>query len=95
MSLSPRELRQLKAAAQHLDPVVFVGKQGVTPAVLQSVEHALAKQALIKVRFVAGKSHRHELAATVAERTGSHLVTVVGHVAVLYRPRPRDPLQSQ
>ncbi|MCS7048010.1 MAG: YhbY family RNA-binding protein [Verrucomicrobiae bacterium] len=85
MSLSRAELRQLKAAAQHLEPVVFVGKQGLSAAVVRSVDDALAARGLIKVRFVAGKAQRHEWAQELAQRTGSHLVTVVGHVAVLYR----------
>ena len=34
------------------------------------------------------KDQRHEVAEQLAQKTGSHLVTVIGHVVVLYRPKP-------
>jgi RNA-binding protein YhbY len=37
-ALTNREIRKLKAATQHLEPVARVGKGGLTEAVLQSVE---------------------------------------------------------
>lgn len=88
MELSHAEIRQLKAAAQHLEPVVSLGKQGLTADWLQSVDAALASRELIKLKFVAFKTERRALAAEIAARTGSELITVVGHVAVLYRPKP-------
>ena len=86
--LTSAEIRQHKAAAQHLEPVVFLGKNGITPEFLQSVNQALASRELIKLRFAAFKDERHELAEQIAAKTSSNLVTVVGHVAVLYRKRP-------
>ncbi len=88
MELSNKEISKLKAAAQHLEPVAFLGKQGVTAEFLLSVETALASRELIKLKFVAFKDERRELAAQIAEKTGSTVIMIVGHVAVLYRPKP-------
>jgi RNA-binding protein len=81
-------IRELKGRAQRLDPVLHFGKAGLSYAFIRSVDDALAAHALIKIRFVEGKADRKALAAAIAEKTASHLVTVVGHVAVFYRPLP-------
>jgi len=80
--------RELKAAAQRLDATVFLGKLGCTPAFLASVEVALQHRELIKVKFACFKDERETLAAEIASKTGSEVVTIVGHVAVLYRKKP-------
>jgi RNA-binding protein len=52
------------------------------------VDQTLRHRDLIKVKFEQFKEDRKELAALMAERSGSQLITLVGHVAVLYRPKP-------
>ena len=81
-------LRRLKSMGQLLDPVVHLGKGGLTEALLASVNLALADHELIKVKLDAHKEEKKTLAPELAARTGSHLVQRVGHVVVLYRPHP-------
>jgi RNA-binding protein len=85
--MTSSQRRQLQAAAQHLRPAVWVGRQGLTSAVLQSVVEALAERELVKVKFIHFREEREALAAELARRSGSDVVTVIGHVAVLFRPR--------
>jgi len=87
-TLTNPEIRKLKAEAQHLEPVVYVGKSGLTPAVLQSVEQALRARELIKIRFDHDRDERDMLAGKVAGSTGAALIMQVGKVAVYYRPKP-------
>ncbi len=82
------EIRKLKAAGQHLEPVVHVGKSGWTAAVLKSVEQALRSRELIKIRFDHDRDKRAVLAGKVGEATGAELIVQVGKVAVFYRPKP-------
>lgn len=89
-TLSSSQIRQLKSAAQKLEPVLKAGKNGLSPAFLESVHQALASRELIKIKFAELKDQKKELAPVLAEKTGSHLVTLVGNVAVLYRRNP-DP----
>ena len=42
----------------------------------------------VKVKFEEFKEQKKELAPQLAEKSGSHLVTRVGNVVVLYRPKP-------
>lgn len=83
--LSNPQIRKLKALAQHLEPVLHVGKGGVTDSFLKGTDEALETHELIKIKFAAFKEQKHELAALIAEKTSSFLVAQVGHVAVLYR----------
>lgn len=64
-----------------------MGRQGLSPQFLNSVDDALSLHQLIKVKFDDLKEQRKTLAPQLAEKTGSHLVTLVGNVVVLYRPK--------
>lgn len=88
--LTNRELRSLKARAQKLEPVIKVGRAGVTEGLVTSLDQALARHELVKVKFVEFKEEKDALAAGLAARTGSRLIWRVGHVAVLYRARTGD-----
>lgn len=76
----------LKRQAHALEPVVTVGKHANSEAVKQHLNQELDNHELIKVRFTDHKEHRHELAKELCETSGAELVTIIGHVAILYRP---------
>lgn len=88
--LTGTQRRQLKGIAHQLKPLVQVGKSGVTESLIGAVDRALADHELIKVRFREYKESRRELSESLAERTGSELVDVIGNVVILYRRSP-DP----
>ena len=86
-ALTNSEIRKLKAAAQRLKPILKVGKNGVTPQFIQSLDGAFGSHQLVKIRFDEFKDEKKVLARELAAKTGSHLITVLGNVAVLYRAR--------
>ena len=86
ITLSGAEKRSLKARAQTLDALVRVGQAGLSEPMVASMEDALARHELVKVRFVGLKDERRTLAPELAERTASLLVQTVGNVAVYFRP---------
>ena len=72
--------------------MVQIGNAGLTDAVVAEAARALHDHELIKVRFAgADREARDAGLESLAARTGSVLVTRIGHVAVLYRPRPDLP----
>lgn len=85
--LSNAEIRQHKATAQRLKSMLKMGRQGLSAGFLQSVDDALRHHGLVKVKFDEFKDQRKTLAPELAEKTGSHLITLVGNVAVLFRPK--------
>ena len=88
MSLNNRQIRELKAQAQRLKATLKVGKEGLSPPFLAALDHALKHHELVKVKFDEFKKQKKELAPQLAEKSGSLLITRVGNVVVLYRPRP-------
>jgi RNA-binding protein len=91
-NLSGKQRRYLRALGHPLDAVVTVGKDGLTEAVSEAVDVALATHELIKVRV--GKNavvDRKDTAAELATATGSEVAQILGNVILLYRADPDKP----
>ena len=87
--MTGKDRRYLRGLAHAMNPVVNVGKGGVSDAVVRQVDGALTDHELIKVKVRgAERAARYAMLAQLADATGSALVPRIGHVAVLYRPRP-------
>ncbi|MGA1016011.1 MAG: YhbY family RNA-binding protein [Limisphaerales bacterium] len=93
--LSGSEKRALKSRAQRLEASLKLGRQGMSPAFCQQLNQALEHQQLVKVRFVEFKDQKKTMAKELAEKTACHLVTMVGHVAVFYRPENESSASNQ
>jgi RNA-binding protein len=88
LSLTNTQIRDLKAQAQRLKATLKIGKEGLSPQFLAALDEVLKHRELVKVKFDEFKEQKKELAPQLAEKSGSHLVTRVGNVVVLYRPKP-------
>ncbi len=86
--LTNAKIRALKAQAQRLKATLKIGKEGITPQFLAALDETLKHHELVKVKFDEFKEQKKELTPLLAEKSGSHLVTRVGNVVVLYRPKP-------
>jgi len=64
----------------------------LTPTIRQSTEKALDRHELIKVKFIdfKEKDPKSEIAGVLESETGSEVVGMIGHTAILYR-RQSDP----
>ena len=91
LSLTPAERKALKARAHPLNPVVMIGNDGVTPAVVREANVALSAHELIKVR-VAGDDRAARTAAyeTLCNELEAAPVQHIGKILVLYRPKLED-----
>ena len=90
LELSNTEIRSLKARAQKLKATLKVGKDALSPGFLAALDEVLKHNELVKVKFDHFKDQKKELTPQLAEKSGSHLITRVGNVVVLYRPKPAD-----
>jgi RNA-binding protein len=90
LSLTARERSHLKARAHALEPSVQVGHGGLTDGVVVEIDRALKARELIKVKILADRDERDEMAAAIATRTDSAIVQQVGKVVVLWRPKPDE-----
>ena len=93
-SLPNAKVRHLKAKAQRLKATLKVGKDGLSPEFIRALDEALKHQELLKVKFDSFKEQKKDLTPKLAELSGSHLVTRVGNVVVLYRPKPAEDPDS-
>src|SRR5687768_6498172 len=93
--LSPAERRALKARAHALEPVVRVGDKGLTPAVLEEIDRALAAHELIKVRVQAGRGDRTGILGEICARSNASAVQHIGKMLVVYRPKPPEAAKAE
>lgn len=92
MSLSGKQRRFLRAEAHALEPVVSLGKEGITESLLGAVHEALLTHELIKVRVLeSAPLERHEVAETLPGQVKAELVGLIGRVVTLYRRHPNKP----
>lgn len=91
--LTSKQRAHLRALAHELDPVVRVGKEGLTEAVVAAAEEAFNTRELLKARVLdAALEDARGVAHALAERLdGVRVVQVIGHIAILYRPDPDAP----
>ncbi len=88
--LTNPQIRALKAQAQRMKAMLKVGKEGLSAPFLAALDDLLKHHELVKVKFDDFKEQKKELTPQLAEKSGSHLVTRVGNVVVLYRPKPAE-----
>jgi RNA-binding protein len=86
--LSIQDRKAHRADAHHLDPVVMIGGDGLTPAVTKEVDNALKSHGLIKVR-VLGDDREVRLGYynTLADQLGAAQINNIGKLLVLWRPK--------
>ena len=72
----------LKGLAMNIDPIFQFGKQSLTPENTKAISEALEARELIKINVL---QNCQEIAATLAERTHSEVVQVIGKKIVLYK----------
>ena len=92
MAITSKRRAELRAEAHHLVPVAQVGQQGITGAVLTSLDDALRTRELIKVQL--GKQTEipaKEAATDLAAKLEADVVQVIGKVVSLYRENPALP----
>jgi RNA-binding protein len=92
MPLSGKQRRALRALGHHLKPLVQVGHQGVSEALVAALEQALHDHELVKVRLLeTAPGTKATLAAALAVSSEAEVAQVLGRTVLLYRPRPDNP----
>ena len=90
IELTSTQRKYLRRIGHHLDPVIIIGKQGVTDMLVRAVTQALEAHELVKVRFNEFKDEKRTLAEEIERRTGSQIAGMIGHVALFYKQHPQE-----
>ena len=87
-NLSSSERSFLRSEAHHLEPVVLIGKHGVTEGTIKTIDKALDSRELIKIKFREFKDEKQILSEKVAKLTNSAVVGIIGHTLIIFRQNP-------
>ncbi|MFW6365116.1 MAG: YhbY family RNA-binding protein [Spirochaetota bacterium] len=85
MKLTGKQRSRLRKLAQDLDPVITVGKNGISDELVTAADEAFDLHELVKVRFSDHKDEIPELADTLSRRTSASIAGKIGHVVIMYR----------
>lgn len=84
--MTSKQRSYLKGLAMTLEPIFQIGKSSLTPEFTMGIEEALGARELIKITVLKNcMDEPRMIAATLAERTKSEVVQVIGRKIVLYR----------
>lgn len=76
----------LKGLAMNITPVLSLGKSSLTPEFVKAADEALTARELIKINVLKNcEDDINEIAHTLAERSRSEVVQVIGRKIVLYK----------
>ncbi|WP_418113913.1 ribosome assembly RNA-binding protein YhbY [Vibrio scophthalmi] len=86
MNLSTKQKQHLKGLAHSLKPVVLLGANGLTEAVLAEIEIALNHHELIKVKIATeDRETKILIVDAIVRESGAEKVQVIGKTLVLFR----------
>ena len=92
MELTSKQRAQLRAMANGLDVILTVGKDGIGDNLVKQADDALEARELIKGKVLeTAPGFAGEIAAQLAEATGSEVVQVIGMRFILFRRNLKNP----
>ncbi len=95
--LTSHQRKEKRSEAHHLDPVVLIGGDGLTPAVIRETDAALNAHGLIKVRvFSDERASRELMLATLSDQLSAAPIQHIGKLLVLWRPvAPKEKVERE
>lgn len=89
IQLTPAQRKIHRAQAHHLSPVVMIGNDGLTPAVIHETDLALNAHGLIKIRVLGDdRQQRETIFQSLSNQLHAAPVQHIGKLLVLWRPIP-------
>lgn len=90
--MTSKQRAYLMSLASNLQPIFQIGKASLTPEVTEAISESFNKKELIKIAVLKNCfDDPKEIAQTLAERTHSQVVQVIGKKIVLYKPDKDKP----
>ena len=84
-NLSSSDRSFLRSQAHHLEPVVLIGKNGISDGTVEAVNKALEARELIKIKFREFKDNKQSISDEIAASANCHVVGMIGHTIILFR----------
>lgn len=92
MILNKEQKAYLKKLSHNLNPIIQIGKDGLHPTLLLTIEQALLAHELIKISVLKTlDTEINQLILDIVAKTNCYLILKVGRVLVFYRKNKKDP----
>lgn len=89
--MTSKQRAYLKGLAMTMQPVINIGKDGLTPGITEAVIEAIEAKELIKVGVLKNcLDEPNEMAAILADRSHSEVVQVIGKKIVLFKTAKKE-----
>lgn len=90
--MTSKQRAYLRGLANTIDPIVHVGKGGVSDAMKKQADDALTAREIIKGRVLETAPEAvKDVAADIANSVNAEVVHVIGRTFVLYRRNNKEP----
>ncbi len=84
--LTGKQKRFLRSEANRLQPLVQIGKNGLTQSIITQIDEVLEAKELIKVTILQNcDEDKNDIAAKLDELEGIEVAQVIGNIIVLYK----------
>jgi len=84
--LTNKQKRFLRSEANQLQPLIQIGKNGLTESVVELIEEALEAKELVKVSILQNCAEdKKDIAEKLEKVQDLHVVQIIGSTIVLYR----------
>jgi len=92
--LTGSQKRYLRGLAHHRVTAVTIGSAGLSDAVLDELEQALAHHELVKIKLPATPKHKKkELLHSACDHTGAVAIQLIGRIGIAYRKASKPVIQ--
>ena len=90
--LTGRQKKYLKGLGHHLSPVILIGKEGISPKLIEAAALELKNHELIKIK-IGNNSNvaKQDAVQALTAATGGELVQLIGKSLLLYKENPEKP----
>ncbi len=91
--LSSKQRAYLRSISNTIEPIIQIGKDGITDGTVSLIDEALTARELVKIRVLKTVDDEpKDLAMVLLERLpGTELIHVLGRVILLFKPNDEKP----
>ncbi len=91
LTLSTKEKKQFRSLGHHLKPEVWIGKEGISPGAIHTLQNSFHTKELVKIKILENcPLKKSDIARQLSTATSAEIVQILGNMILLYRPLPED-----
>jgi RNA-binding protein len=86
--MDTKKILELRGQAARMEATTHVGKNGITPSLVEEVSRQLKDNKLVKIKLLKSAVEampRDEIGRELAQKTGAELIEVKGNTVVLFK----------